>query len=110
MKNLLKKFRNALLKLGRPTPDLIFGVHHPLGLTLRSTKQFFLHCHYYSARPISFLNDLNNILLQFALFPKDVFVKTLLSGSPIFDENDNQKIFETSIRYILDSKRFSGGL
>ena len=28
---------------------------------------------------------------QVALFPEDVFVKTLLYGNPIFDENDNQK-------------------
>ena len=30
----LKKFRNILLKLGRPTPDLIYRIHHPLGLKL----------------------------------------------------------------------------
>ena len=29
-----KKFRNALLKLGRPIPDLIYGIHHLLGLKL----------------------------------------------------------------------------
>ena len=143
-KNLFKKFRNTLLKLGRPTPDLMYRIHHPLGLNLltrlrlvlshlnehrfkhtfkkcinplctcslkvESTKHFFLHCLYYSALRISFLNDLNNILPQFALFLQDVFIKTLLSGNTIFDENDNQEILETSIRYILDSKRFSGGL
>ena len=139
-----KKFRNILLKLGRPTPDLIYGIHHPLGpklltalrlglshhnehrfkhnfkncinplctydLEVESTKHFFLPCHYYSALRISFLNDLSNISPQFALFPEGVFVKTLLYGNLMFDENDNQEILETSIRYILDSKRFSGGL
>ena len=137
-------FRNILLKLDRPTPDLIYGIHHPLGLKLltrlrlglspfnkhrfkhnfkncinplctcslevESTKHFFPHCHYYSALRISFLNDLNNISPQFALFPEDVFVKTLLYGNPMFDENGNQEILGTSIRYILNSKRFSGGL
>ena len=29
-----KKFRNILLKLGQPTPDLIYGIHHPLGVKL----------------------------------------------------------------------------
>ena len=29
-----EKFRNTLLKLGRPTPDLRYGIHHPLGLNL----------------------------------------------------------------------------
>ena len=72
-------------------------------LELKSTKNFFLHCHYSSLR-ISFLDDLNNISPQFILFPEDVFVKTLLHGNPMFDENDNQKILETLIRYILDSK------
>ena len=73
-------------------------------------QTFFLHCHYYSALRISFLDDLNNISPQFALFPEDMFVKTLLYGNPMFDENDNQEILETLIRYILDSKRFSGDL
>ena len=121
-----KKFRNTLLKLDRPTPDLIYRIHHPLGLKLltrlslglsnlnehrfthnckncinllctcslevESTKDFFLHCHDYSALCIFFLNDLKNISPQFALLPEDVFVKTLLYGNPIFDENDNQEI------------------
>ena len=127
-----KKFRNTLFKLGRPIPDLIYGIHHLFGLKLviglrlglshlnehrfkhnfkncinplctcslevESTKHFFLHCHYYSALRISFLDDLNNISPQFALFPEDVFVKTLLYGNPILDENDNQEILETAIR------------
>ena len=127
-----KKFRNILLKLGRPAPDLIYGIHHPLGLKLltglrlglshlnehrfkhnfknsintlctcflevESTKYFLLHCHYFSALRISFLDDLNNISPQFALFPEDVFVKTLLYDKPMFDKNDNQEILETSIR------------
>ena len=29
-----KKFRNTVLKLGRPTSDLIYGIHHPLVLKL----------------------------------------------------------------------------
>ena len=143
-KKSFEKFRNTLLKFGRPTPDLIYQINHPLGLKLftrlrlglshlnehrfkhnfkncinllctcvlevESTKNFFLHCHYYSALIISFLNDLNNISPQFALFLEVVFVETLLYGNPVFDENDNQEIFETLIRYILDSKIFSWGL
>ena len=74
-----------------------------------STRHFFfLHCHYYSALHISFLNDLNNISPQ--LLPDKVFAKTLYYENPIFDESDNRKILETSIRYILDPKRFSGNL
>ena len=45
--------------------------------------------------------DLNNISPEFALLPEDVFVKKLLYGNTIFDESDNHKILETSIRYIL---------
>ena len=126
-----KKFGNNLFKLGRPTPGLIYRIHYPLALKLltrlrlgfsqfnthnfkncvnllctcslevQSTKHFFPNCHHYSSLRISFLNDLNNISLQFALLPKDVFVKTLLYGNPVFDENENQKILQTSIRYIL---------
>ena len=79
-------------------------------LEIETTKHFFLHCHYYSVFHITFLNDLNNISPQFALFHEGVSVKTLLYGNPMFDENDSQKILETSIRYTRDSKRFSGGL
>ena len=89
----------------------------PFGRVLfdaESTKHFFLHCHYYRAMHISFLNYLNNISPQFALLPEDVFVKTLLfcqnttlQNNSIFDESENQKIRENSIRYILDSKRLS---
>ena len=76
----------------------------------RVNQAFFPARHYYSALHISFLDDLNNISPQFTLFPEDMFVKTLLYGNQTFDENDNQEILETSVRYILDSKRFSGGL
>ena len=47
---------------------------------------------------------------QFALFPEDAFVKTLLFGNPMFDENNNQEILGTSIIYILNSKGFSRSL
>ena len=29
-----RKFRNTLPKLSLPTPDIIYGIHHPLGLKL----------------------------------------------------------------------------
>ena len=105
------KYLYKLIPLKNNTYDT--RSRHPLctcSLEVESTKQFFLHCHYYSALRISFLNDLNNISPQFALFPEDVFVKTLLYGNPVFDENGKQEILGTSIRYILNSKRFSGDL
>ena len=79
---------------------------HFVHVLLKSSQLsiFYLRCYYYSALRISFLNDLNDISPKFALLPVDVFVKTLLYGNPIFDESDCQKILETSIRYILDSK------
>lgn len=43
---------------------------------------FFLHCHYYLAFHIFFLDYLNTISPQFELFPEDVFVKILLYGFP----------------------------
>ena len=46
-----KKFRNTLLKLGQPTPD-IYQIHHPLGLKLLTRhlnehrfKQFYINPH-----------------------------------------------------------------
>ena len=140
-----KRCRNTLLKLGRPTPDLIYGIHNPLGLKLltrlssawvtltkidlniilKTALTHFVHVLLKSSQLsissctviiiqysvfLSFSNDLVIISPQFALHPEDVFVKTLLYGNPIFDENGNQEMLETSIKYILDSKRFSGGL
>ena len=46
-----------------------------------------------------FLIDLNNISPQ---YPENVFIKILLYGNPIFDENYSQEILKTSLRYILD--------
>ena len=135
MQNLSRNSKTTLFKLGQPTPDLIYRIHHPLCLKLltrlrlfkhnfencinslctcslevESTKHFFLHYHYYSALFIYFLNGLNKISPQFTLLPEDVFVKTLLYGNPIFDEIDNQKIPTTSVRYILGSRRFHESL
>ena len=76
----------------------------------RVNQAFFRALPLFRALRISFLDDLDNISPQFALFPEDVFVRTLLYGNPMFDENENQEILKTLIRYILDSKRFSGGL
>ena len=64
----------------------------PCSITVESTKQFFLHCHYYPAFRISFINELNNISPQFELLPEYVFVKTLLYGNPIFNESDNHEM------------------
>ena len=68
------------------------------------------HCYYYSALLLSFPSDLNSISPKFALFLKDLFVKALFYSNPVFDKSDIHKILETSIRHILDSKRFSGRL
>ena len=67
----------------------------------------------------TFLHKFSNILpffcLFFALFLRNLthaltFQNRPCYGNPIFDENDNQEILEISIRYILDSERFSGAL
>ena len=114
-----------MFKLGQPTPDITYGIHHPLDLKMLTrlrlglshhNKHRFKHnlkncinplcaCalkvdsikHYYSALRISFLNYLNNISPQFALLPEDVFVKILIYDNQTFDENQNQEILETSI-------------
>ena len=84
--------------------------HFVLGLLKQSQVSIFPALPLLFSSPYFFLNDLNNISPQFLLLPEDVFVKTLLYGDPVFDESDNQNILQTSIRYILHSKRFSGSL
>ena len=63
-----KKFRNTLLKFGRPTPDLIYGIHHPLGLKLLTRLRLGLS-------PLTNINL--NIILKTALTHfVHVFLKT----------------------------------
>ena len=50
-----------------------------------------IHKHAYKKLAFKGLNESNN----------HVSVKTVLYGNPIFDESDNYKILETSIRSIL---------
>ena len=54
--------------------------------------------------PDFFLKWFNQHSPQFPLVPEYMFVKTLLYGSPISDDSENQKILEISIRYIQGSK------
>ena len=60
--------------------------------------------------PYFFVNRLNDILPQFPQSLENVFAKLILYANQIFDASDNTKTFKTSIRYILDSKRFSRSL
>ena len=73
-----------------------------------STKHFFLTLPLLSSTPYFFLKWLKQHVTSTTSW--ESFVKTLLYENPIFDESDNHKILETSIRYILEPKRFSGNL
>ena len=78
---------------------------------------FFPHCHYYSNVRSTLLNELQstdiNLLNQeddIVVEVLDIVVEVLLYGSTKFNNNQNSRLLNSSIDYILKSERFSGSL
>ena len=76
-------------------------------LETESTTRFFLHCYFYSNIRKILLVDLHVININIKNFPETVFTDLLLYGKSSFDKIQNKKILTTSIKYIVDSKRFT---
>ena len=78
-------------------------------LDIKSPVHYFLHCNYYTIARISLLNDLNSV--DGTLILSDLsLVNVLLYGGPLFDDPQNAHIFNSRIKYILISEKFSGHL
>ena len=79
-------------------------------MDVESTVHFFLQCSYYNSARISLLNDLNSVDRNLLNLLGLSLVNILLHGGPQFEDSQNAFILKSSIKYILNSERFSGRL
>ena len=79
-------------------------------LEIESTTHFFLHCHFYSNIHEIVLDDLNVININISNFSETALTDLLLYGKSSFDKIQNKKILIASIKYIIDSERFTGSI
>ena len=67
----------------------------------------FLHCHFYSNIRETLLDDLNVININISNFSETALTDLLLYGKSSFDKIQNNKILTASVKYIVDSERFT---
>ena len=79
-------------------------------LETESTTHFFLHCHFFTNIRKTLLDDLNEININISNFSETALTDLLLYGKSSFDKIQNKKILTASIKYILDSERFTGSI
>ena len=79
-------------------------------LEIESTTHFFLHCHFCRNIQKALLDDLNEININISNFSETSLTDLLLCGKSSFEKIQNKKIMTVSIKYILDSKRFTGSI
>ena len=79
-------------------------------LEIEFLSHFFLHCHHFTNRRATLLDDLQSVDKNIPNFSDNELVDLLLYGSPNFNLNQNNKILSSSISFIIKSERFSGSL
>ena len=79
-------------------------------LEIESTAHFFLHWHFYRNIQKTLLDDVNEININISNFTETALTDLLLYGKSSFDKIQNKKILTASIKYILDSERFTGSI
>ena len=79
-------------------------------LGIESTVHYFFHYNYYNSARISLLNDLNSINRTLLNLSDLSLVNVFLYGDPQFNDSRNAYILNSSFKYILISKIFSGHL
>ena len=79
-------------------------------LEIELTAHFFLHCHFYSNICKTLLDDLNKININISTFPETALTDLLLYEKSSFDKIQNKKILTVSIKYVVDSERFTGSI
>ena len=76
-----------------------------------STLHFFLHCHRYNAiRSITLFEDLNSVDKNLFKLSDNELTLILLYGSTKYSLMNNHILLNSSIKYIENSKHFSGPL
>ena len=79
-------------------------------LEVESTTHFFLHCHFYRTFCQTLLHTVESIIQDTSNLSDDILVNLLMYGRPNYSFDENKKILNASIRYILYTNRFSGPL
>ena len=79
-------------------------------LEVESTTHFFLHCHYYNNIRKTLLDDLKVINVNILKLSETALTDLLLYGEASFDKIQNKMILTASIKFIIDSDRFTGSI
>ena len=75
-----------------------------------STSHFFLHCHHYNTIRSILFKDLNSVDKNLFKLSDNELTLILLYGSTKYSLMNNRILLNSSIKYIENSKRFSGPL
>ena len=75
---------------------------------MESTSHFFLHCHYFSNIRTTLLRNVSEIVGNISNLTDVLLVQILLFGDPKYSQVDNSHIINASIKFVMDSERFSG--
>ena len=79
-------------------------------LEIESISHFLLHCHHYTNIRLTLLKSLAEIIGNTFNINDECLVNLLLFGNQKYTEIDNLHIINATIKYLLDSGRFSGPL
>ena len=79
-------------------------------LEVESTAHFFLHCHHYHNIRAKLLNSLEVIDTNLLKLSEEQLTKVLLYGFSQLDQNQNRNALNSSIKYIVEPKRFASSL
>ena len=79
-------------------------------LEVELTVYFFLHCHHYHNIRAKLLNSLELIDTNLLKLSEERLTKVLLYGFSQLDQNQNRNILNSSMDYIVESKRFESSL
>ena len=79
-------------------------------LEVESIAHFFSHCQHYHNIRAKLLNSLAVIDTNLLKLSEEELTKVLLYGFSQFDQNQNGNVLNSSINYIVESKRFESSL
>ena len=72
-----------------------------------TTLHYLLRCTIHSSHRTELLNDICAINSSISDFPENKLLNTLLYGSEDFNNDANQKILKSTIRYLVVSDHFN---
>ena len=79
-------------------------------LEVESTIHFFLHCHFFDKFRQILLETVGKIIKDISHLNDDLLVNQWMYGNPSYSFEENNEIINTSLKYVLDTDRFSGPL